>query len=57
MCVIKYEQCKNRLTHIYLNPAEIKYYPFMMSLDKCSESYNYANDLSLKIVFPVKQKM
>ena len=57
MCVIKYEQCKNRLTHIYLNPAEIKYYPFMMSLDKCSESYNYANELSPKIVFPVKQKM
>ena len=37
-----------RPTLIDLNPVELKYYPFMISLDKCSGSYN---DLSQKYVF------
>ena len=24
-----------------MNPAELKYYPFMVSLNKCTESYNF----------------
>ena len=29
-----------RLTLIYLNPVELKYYPFTISLDKCTRSFN-----------------
>ena len=43
------ETCMNRPTLICLNPAEYNYYPFMVSLDKCSGSYNTANVLSAKL--------
>ena len=32
--------CMVRPTLINLNPVELKYYPFMISLDKCNESSN-----------------
>ena len=40
--------CMVRLTLIDLNSVELKYYPFMVSLDKCSGSCNS--------LFQVKQK-
>ena len=42
-----------RPTLIDLNLVELKYYPFMISLDKCSESCNV---LSPKICVPKKTK-
>ena len=33
---------------------ELKYYPFMTTLDKCSGSCNLVNDLSTKICDPTK---
>ena len=38
---------------IDLNPVELKYYPFLISLDKCSGSCNV---LSPKICIPKEQK-
>ena len=35
------EQCMISLTLIYLNPGELKYYLFMISLDKCNGSFNF----------------
>ena len=40
------EPCMIRPTIIDMNPFELKYYPFMISLNKCAES---CNDLSPKI--------
>ena len=37
-----------RLTIIDLNPVELNYHPFMISLDKCNRWYNVV-DLSIKI--------
>ena len=37
-----------RLTIIDLNPVELNYHPFMISLDKCNGWYNVV-DLSIKI--------
>ena len=34
------EPCMVRSILIDLNPAELKYYPFMVSLDKCTASCN-----------------
>ena len=34
------EPCMIRSTFIDLNPFELKFYPFMISLDKCTASYN-----------------
>ena len=36
------ESCMIRPFLIDLNPVELKYYPFMISLDKCSGSCNSA---------------
>ena len=41
------------LTYSYLNPVELKYYPFKISLDKYSESYCV---LSPKICVPKETK-
>ena len=35
-----YEPGMVRLTRIDLNPVELKYYPFMISLDKCNGSFS-----------------
>ena len=37
------ETCMVRPTLIDLNPVELKYYPFMISLDKCSGSCNVSS--------------
>ena len=42
-----------RPTLIDLNPVELKYYPFMISLNICNGSYNV---LSPKICVPKKSK-
>ena len=47
------EPCMIRSTFIDLNPVELKYYPFMISLDKCTGSCNI---LSLKIYVPKETK-
>ena len=36
----KYHVCMIMPPLIDLNPVELKYYPFMISLDKCNESCN-----------------
>ena len=47
------EPCMIRPTLTDLNAVELKYYPFMINLDKCSESCNV---LSPKICAQRKQK-
>ena len=39
-----------------LNPVELNFYPFMISLDKCSWCCNSVNNLSKTYAFRVKQK-
>ena len=34
---------------IDLNPVEVNYYPFMISLGKCNESDNIVDNFSMKI--------
>ena len=41
---------------IDLNPIELNYYPFIISLDKYSETCNAIKDLSTKICVPSKAK-
>ena len=38
------------------NPVELNFYPFMISLDKCSWCCNSVNNLSKTCAFRVKQK-
>ena len=45
-----------RPTLIDLNPVELKYYPSMINLDKCSESCSFAYNLSKKICVRSKTK-
>ena len=47
------EPCIVRPTLIHMNPNELKYYPFMISLNKCTGSCNV---LFQKICVPKKQK-
>ena len=47
------EPCMVTSTFIDLNPVELKYYPLMISLDKCSGSCNV---LSPKICIPKETK-
>ena len=37
------EPCITRPTPIDLNPVELKYYPFMISLDICTGKYVFQN--------------
>ena len=41
---------------IDLNPVEFNYYPFIISLDKCSASFNSVDVLSTKVCVPSKTK-
>ena len=41
---------------LLINPAELNYYPLMVSLDKCSEIYNVADEFSIKTCLPSKTK-
>ena len=50
------EPCIFRPTPIDSNPVELKYYPFMVSLDKFSGSCNSGNDFSTKICVLSKTK-
>ena len=43
-----------RPTPIDLNPIELKYYPFMISLDKCTE---HCNVVSPKVCVPKETKV
>ena len=43
------EQCRTKAFLIDLNPAKLKYYMFVISLDKCDGSSYFADDLSAKI--------
>ena len=47
------EPCMFRPTLIDMNPVELKYYPFMMSLNKCAGSCNVS---SPKISVPKETK-
>ena len=47
------EPCMVRPNLIDMNPVELKYYPFMISLNKCTESFNV---LSPKICVPKETK-
>ena len=47
------ESCMVRPTLIHLNPAKLKYYPFMISLDQCSGSCTV---LSQKACVPKETK-
>ena len=46
------EPCMIRSTLIESNPVELKYYPFKISLDKCTRG---CNDLYPKICVPKKK--
>ena len=50
------EQCVIRPTLIDLYPVELNYYLFMISLDKCSGSWNSIDDLSTKTCIQSKTK-
>ena len=50
------EQYRTSLTLIDLNPTELKYYPFMINLDKCNGSCNSVDDYLQKYVLRIKQK-
>ena len=50
------EPCMIRPTLIDLNPIELIYYPFMISLDKCNGSCNVGDGLSTKICVPSETK-
>ena len=50
---LNHEQCTVRPTLIYMNPVELKYYPFMITLNKCTASCNV---LSPKICVPKETK-
>ena len=50
------KSCITRPTLTDLNPAELNYYPFMFSLDKCSGNCNSNDDISTKICTPSKIK-
>ena len=39
-----------------LNPANLNYYPLMISLDKCSGNFSTGNDLPTKICVPSKAR-
>ena len=50
------EPCMARPTLIDLNPTELNYYPFVISLDKCNEMCDVVDDLSTKICVPSETK-
>ena len=50
------KRCMVRPTDINLNHVELKYYPFLISLDECTVSFSSCNDLPRKIRVPRKAK-
>ena len=53
MSISKWSPCVVRPILIDINPAELKYYPFIISLNKSTGS---SNVLSLKICVPKKKQ-
>ena len=50
------KSCVARPTLVSLNPIEISFYPFMISLDRCNGRCNTVDDLPAKICVPNKTK-
>ena len=50
------EPCIARVTIVNLNHIELKYYPFMISLDKCNRSCDAVDEFCTKICVPSKTK-
>ena len=50
------DPCIISLTLIDLNSIELNYYPFTISIDKCSGSFNVVDDVSTKICVPSETK-
>ena len=50
------EPCMIRPLVINLNHTELKYYPFMISADKCSRHCTSVNHLSIRICVPSKAR-
>ena len=48
--------CTASPAFIDLNPIELNYYTFMISLDKCNRSCNAVDDLSTKRCVPSETK-
>ena len=48
------EQCKTRPFLIGLNPVELKYYPFIITLYKCNRSCIALSEKSSRIYVPIK---
>ena len=51
------EPCMIRPTLVDLNRVDLKYYPFIISLDKRTGSCKSVDETSTRICVPVKQKM
>ena len=45
-----------RPTLVYLNPVELNYYSFMISLDEYNEGYNAVSNSSTKVCVPSETK-
>ena len=50
------DPCIISLTLIDLNSIELNYYPFTISIDNCSGSFNVVDDVSTKICVPSETK-
>ena len=50
------EKCKSRPFLIDLNPIKLKYYPFMITLEKCNGSCNTLSKISGRVCVPNKTK-
>ena len=50
------QPCMIRVFLIGFNHVQFKYYPFMISLDKCNGSCSDINDLSMRSCVPSKSK-
>ena len=56
MRVSNNETCFTRATVIDLNPVELNYYSFMISLTNCNAGFNAGDDLDTKACVPGKAK-
>ena len=54
--ILNDELCMVRPTIIDMNPVELKYYPFMISLNKCTARCKTASCYLEKYMFQKKQK-
>ena len=47
-------QCKTRLTIVNINSDETLFYPFLVSVNKCGESFNNIDDPYALVCLPNK---